>query len=532
MNDFLSAIKRQITEFFSKRSKTQKVLMGIGTAVLVTAIVLVAVLSGKEEYEVLYSGLDESEAGKIMQLLSEKGVKAQAQGAGTILVATDSADEIRMSLASEGYPESGFNYDIFSKTAALGTTDLQMQTYLKYQLQENLRATIMKLNRIEDCVVIINTPSESLFVLSSDESAASASVMVEVKDGEKLASEEVRAIAYLVLKSVSGLELENISIVDSAMNLYSATDENEEELYTTTQYELTQLTQDTYKQQVLSVLTPVFGEDNVSAAVNVVLNFDKETVNSVEYDTPKEEDDNGLARSMEELYELKQGDGTGAEGTPGTDANGVTVPEYVYENADISDFQSISRTVNYELNELQRQIVKGQGSINKLSVAVLLNSGINDEDYSENIVRLVSNAIGVDESAISVESLPFMQPTDDGSGISDVFDEQANMMDSLKNKELIKTVIIAGTILLLVLVVLGFLKSVLRGNAAGQVAVAGSGDTIDVWVEDGEHPAPDEPADINLSGKSRNVEKIEDFVDKNPAAAAQLLRNWLLDDDM
>ena len=351
MSDLLGTIKRQITEFFKKTSKLQKALMAIGAIVLVTAIVLVSILSSKVEYEVLYTGLDESEAGEIMTLLSEMGVDAQAQGTGTIVVPSANADETRMTLAAQGYPESGLNYDLFGNAATLGTTDLQMQTYLQYQLQENLRSTIMKLDRIEDCVVIINMPSESLFVLSSDESEATASVMVEVKHGEQLENEEVQAIANLVLKSVSGLKLENISIVDSSMNLYNATEPTEEE-YTTTQYELTQLTQETLTQQVMSVLTPVFGEENVSAAVNVVLNFDKESVSSVQFETPQEDADNGLAVSMEEIYEMTQSN-TEAEGTAGTDSNGVTLSEYVYEDADLSDFQTISRTVNYELNELQ-----------------------------------------------------------------------------------------------------------------------------------------------------------------------------------
>ena len=395
MSGLMSAVRRQVEDFLSKTSRKQKIYFGIGVAAAVAMITILSLMLGQVEYVVLYTGLEESEAGEIMQRLDELGVEAKTQGSHTILVPSDNADEIRMSLAAQGYPETGLNYDIFGNASSLGTTDLQTQTYLQYQLQENVRSTILKLNRIEDCVVIFNIPSESLFVLSSDETEASASVMVEIEGGGTLTNEEVQAIAHLVLKSVSGLKLDNISIVDSAMNLYDVTAETEEE-YSTTQYNLTQQTKDTYEQQVLSVLTPVFGKENVSAAVNVVLNFDQETVSSVAFDTPIEGEDNGLAVSMEELYEKTQGDGN-AEGTAGTDSNGVALSEYVFEDAAIDDFQKISRTVNYELNELQTQIVKQQGSIEKLSVAVLLNSRLNDEDYSKSIISLVSKAIGVDE---------------------------------------------------------------------------------------------------------------------------------------
>ncbi len=73
--------------------------------------------------------------------------------------------------------------------------------------------------------MIINSEPESLFVLSDDETEASASVMLEVEDGKSLTNTEVKAIANLVLKGVPGLKLENISIVDSAMNLYNVTEE-------------------------------------------------------------------------------------------------------------------------------------------------------------------------------------------------------------------------------------------------------------------------------------------------------------------
>ena len=528
MSELLGAIKRQVTEFFQKRSMKQLVVMGIVVAVLVATIVIAASVLGKEEYEVLYTGLDESEAGEIMLMLEDMDVAAKAQGSNTILILSDSADEVRMSLAAEGYPESGLNYDIFADASALGTTDLQTQTYLQYQLQENLRSTIMKLNRIEDCVVLINMPSESLFVLSSDESEASASIMLEIEHDETLTTEEVQAIANLVLKSISGLQLENISIVDSGMNFYDVLEENKEE-YTMSQYNLTQMTQETYQQQVLTVLTPVFGEENVSAAVNVVMNFDKETISSVEFDTPLEGDDNGLAVSMEELYEVTQGDGSDAEGTAGTDSNGVALTEYVYEDAELDDFQTISRTVNYELNELHTEIVKQQGNIDEITVAVLLNSGFSDEDYSEEIISLVSKATGIEEEYVSVESLPFMESSDE-TDMTDVFDQQASLVDSLKQKELIKTIIIAGTIVLLALFVLRFLK--FQTQSVKKMAVASGGDAPDDWIDENAHIDTEADEGIEMVGKSKNIEKIESFVEKNPAAAAKLLRNWLLDEDI
>ncbi|MGE4484061.1 MAG: flagellar basal-body MS-ring/collar protein FliF [Oscillospiraceae bacterium] len=527
MKDFLDAIRRQVTEFLARRTKKQKILMGAVTAAMVIVIIVSSVILGKSNYEVLYTGLNEAEAGKILTVLDEKNIDAKAQGSGTILVPSDVSDEVRMELAAEGYPESGLNYDIFSSASSFGKTDLEMKTYQQYQLQENLRNTIMMLDAIKDCVVIINMPSESLFVLSSDQQEASASVMLEIENGETLSLIEAKAITELVSKSVPNLKGENVRIMDTKMNLYDVTGENDEQ-YTGTQYELTEMVKDTLVQQVLTVLTPVFGADNVSAAVNVALNFDKETVNSVQFATPVEGDDNGLIVSMEELYEKTQGGGT-AEGTAGTDSNGVGVSEYMFSD-DTGDFSNISRSVNYELNETQTQIEKAQGGIENLSVAVLLNSDAYSDDYGESVKELVAKAIGVDEALVSVVSLPF-QTTGDESGITGVFAEQAKIMEKLDSKEIIITAIIAITVLTSLFFIFRFIKYAFDYSPRRRAV------TPDGYIEipeDGLIDVSDRASDITELAKrtkSSDAEQIEKFVDKDPAAVAQLLRNWLTDED-
>ena len=322
MKNFIDTIRRQVTEFFGKLAKKQKIIIAVSAVALLAVVITLSLLLGRVKYEVLYTGLDESEAGKIMSVLEDKNIDAKAQGTGTILVPSADADKVRMELAAQGYPETGLNYDIFSGTSSLGKTDQEIETYEKYQLQENLRETILMLDKIKDCVVLVNMPQNSLYVLSSDDSKASASVMLDIKNGQTLTSGEAKAIAELVSKSVPNLSIEDVRIVDSAMNLYDVTGDNQEE-YTGTQYQLTEQMKETLGKQVMSILTPVFGTDNVSAAVNVVLNFDKETVNSVAFNPPVDGEDKGLARSVEELYEKTQGD-TSASGTPGTDSTGWT----------------------------------------------------------------------------------------------------------------------------------------------------------------------------------------------------------------
>ena len=58
-----------------------------------------------------------------------------------------------MELAAQGYPSTGISYDIFQNASGLGVTEMEKQTYYKFQLEENLRRTINKMEKIKDSVV-------------------------------------------------------------------------------------------------------------------------------------------------------------------------------------------------------------------------------------------------------------------------------------------------------------------------------------------------------------------------------------------
>ena len=77
--------------------------------------------------------MDSKDAGEVLNVLKEKNIDAKPQGSDTILVASDQADQIRMELSAEGYPNSGLNFDIFKNASGLGTTDMEKQVYLQFQ---------------------------------------------------------------------------------------------------------------------------------------------------------------------------------------------------------------------------------------------------------------------------------------------------------------------------------------------------------------------------------------------------------------
>jgi len=534
----IKSILSKIGEFFKKTERKKLILLSVLAAVVIAVVVIGTILLNRVEYTVLYSGLDAGEAGEIMNLLQEKGVPAKVKGTDTILVPEEQADEVRIELAAEGYPKTGLNYDIFSLSSNMGSTDLERQTYLQYQLQENMRATIRRMSKVKDCIVIINLATKSSFVVSSNTTEATVAVLLSLEPGEKLSQAEAKAIAQFVMKCVPDLKMENISIVDSEMNYYDVLSENSETgepEYSVKQQELTEKIKDTLTEQVLRVLEPALGKGNVAVSVNVRLNFDKEVVNSVEFSPPVEGEENGLVRSSEEQLEVT-GNSPAAIGAVGTDSNGVSDTEYVYtdEEGNNEFSHSSSKTYNYELNQIQKQIEKAQGTIEDLSVAVLVNNQV--EGISGNldkIENLVAAAIGVDKKYVSAEALPFVESAAGKLDFEDYFQQNQDTLRRISRNNLIRTVVILAAIPIIALIIIFALRK--KPRAVDEIA----GTEEELLEALAEEPIEEEGEEFNIdklleelgSGRSPAVERIGELVDSYPETVVQVLRSWLSEED-
>lgn len=520
MANALTKLPSKILESFKKMSKGQRTRIIVLAIIVIVIIITASVYLNQKNYTVLYSGMDPSDAGRVLSTLTEMGVDAKAQGSNTILVAEDQADTVRMQLAAQGIPGSGVSYDIFQSASGLGVTEMEKQVYYQFQLQENLRQTINKMNKVDDSVVNIDLGEDSSYVLSSNKQPATASVMLSLKNGEKLSTGEVEAIAELVSNSISGMTAEDVRIVDSQMNLYKS---GGDDVATSvdTQMGLQSSVQQQLQSQVIGMLSPVFGESNVLAEVNVKLNFDNKVTESVQFEPPAEGTE-GLVVSMKELIEAIGSDSEGS--VAGIDANG-SASEYLaaLEGDGSSAYYNISREANYELNQTKTQIEEAKGKIEDLSVSVVLNSN-SAEDYTTEVVALVATAIGVPEDRVTVQMLPFQEAAQ-SEEVANALQLQQEMLSSVQNASTMRLVIMAVTGLV-VLIILFMIIRMFRKNRAPEGGVEYIADEV---IIPGAMPVQSEP-DVNLEDLEADDNKmsiLEDYISKNPESVANLLRNWL-----
>ncbi len=527
MANAITKIPSKIAEVFKKMEKGQKVRLFVLIAIIIIILAFVSVFLNQKSYTVLYSGMDTSDAGEVMTVLSDMGVDAKAQGSGTILVEESVADTVRMELAAQGYPSSGYSYDIFQNASGLGVTDMDKKIYYQFQIQDNLRQTILKMDKVDDVIVNIDMGEESSYVLADDETKPTASVMLTLKNGQKLSDGEAKAISEVVSTSISGLAPEDVRIVDSQMNVYST---NGDDVIgnVDSQIALQDTVQQKLQTQIINLLKPVFGEDNVKAEVNVKLNFDSKFTESMEFEPPADGTE-GLVVSMSELVEEISSDTGGT--VAGIDANG-TASQYLdaVDNDDNSAYYQASREANYEINQTKTQIEQAKGQIEDLSVSVILNSDEVD-DYSEEVKQLVATAIGVSEERITVIPLPFIEM--DSSEIDNAFNAQSELLSSMQSAETTRLLIILAT----VLVVLIFLFMIFRmfRNKEEPVAAEGGFEYLaDEEIIPGEEPEKMMTMDDfkleDFEETDNKLQILEDYIGKNPESVANLLRNWLNED--
>lgn len=509
-------------DFWNKQGKKKKITVIVAAVIIIAAIGLLAFSLTRKDYVVLFSGMDSAEAGEVMNVLKEQGVSVKAQG-NTILVPKDNAEELRLTLNAQGYPKSGLNYDVFEKASNLGATDMEKNVYLKFQLEQNIMQTINKLDKIQNSTVMITLAQSSQFVLSGQgNTPATASVLVDLKSGDQLSQTDAESIRHLVMRSVPNLSSENITVVDSNMNLYDQDSGGVGGTGNTSAHlDLQKKTQTGLEQQVNNILTPVFGSGKVKSSVNAKLNFDKKVTSSVTFEPPVEGEEQGLIVSQAELLEQITG-GNGAGGTVGVDPN-TGVSTYPEGNAGGNgDYLKTTREFNAELNEVKEQIEHAQGTIQDLSVAVILDGDESIDEMLPKVTDLVSKAIGVEEENISIMRTPFKQSEEMNAEL----EEQKKTLATQQRNNMFKNIAIIAAILLGVAAILLILRKRWRqtdGIPTGAGARAAGG---------GVNLLADEDLDISdlQSGEPENTAKIKKLVNSNPEAVAQLLRNWLSDD--
>lgn len=530
MGEFLNKFKSGFNQFWGGLEKGQRIRIIIAAVLSFALIGGFAIYASRPRMGILYTDLTQANAGQIYSRLKEMGVKSKISGT-TIYVPVDSVDEIRAQLAVEGLAGDDSTYPEDIKPSFYETSEDKRQRYLIMK-QEKLKKGIKAIKGVDYVDVNLYIPEDNPFILDENSKDATASLIIKMKPGTApLDRNQVNGIVQYVSKSVKGLAPENVSIIDeNGRSLVP--DANSPNAQVSSQMEMQEAVRSNIEKSITKFLEAPFGINNVKVTAAVKLDFNSVTENSTTYEAPDTEKNAGIVRNMQDIK--KEWVDGNAGGVPGTDTN-TDITQYAEVDASKASYNEASTVVNYEINEIKKQIVKEMGSIQSLSVSVLINENGLKEEALANTDELIAKVKDLVKYSIQGFNAPASTPDNSinvaimkfDTTLSDEINNAKKAEQTMKTRELM-IMVGTGVAAVLVLGAVMFLLIRKRMSAHGneEYVTDVSGKKIPAGSMQ-----PSEPvAEIDIEDKNEVKKKIEKFVGLKPETVAQLLKTWLNED--
>lgn len=415
MDPFKNIFRNAIAAL-QKLSFNQKIALG---TLLIGGIILTTLFfqHGQNDYDILFSGLDEADAKAIAFSLRKQSVPFQVTDNGTtIMVPSNRKEELRLSAFNNDLVkgENTLGFDALS-SLPFGLTSWQEQKYDQKIISDEVVKTLERIEGIKKARVILAQPKQG--ALDAATGQASASVMIIVEPGFQIQASQIRTIKALVAHSVSGLKPENVTVADSSGNML-ADDNTSPTGNGGTQMDQMRSSYEKQKSKDLTeLLTPLVGPNNVVVKVSATMNFDQIESKSKRLipsggsaDSPT-----GIPVSVQSNVEEYAGSkGKGGENTnpPGVSAN---VPTAALSGTGEGSggkqglYQNKQSTTNYEVSTEEKHTIEAPGKIEKLSIAVVVNKVLTEAETKE-LKELITSAGGLDTQrgdSISISGIAY-----------------------------------------------------------------------------------------------------------------------------
>ena len=534
MAEKAKAVLEKGKEFLKKIPKFVFIVAGI---VVVAVVVIAAVVLNNKDYTVLFTGLGSEEASEIVTYLNDNGVTDyRVENNDTILVPEGQEAQLKAQLLMEGYPESGYSYSTYYDHVSALSTESERNTAYLLLLQDRMSAVVRNFDGVKDAVVNINQGEDRSYILDQNNMVdASASVFVTMEDtDDKLTDSQADAIRRLVARSVQGLEVESVEISDSMGHSYGGSTELDETTdLSALKLQLEEENNNKIRAEILQVLEPLFGWENVAVGVNCTVDVNRSTEDSTTYTLPQgSQDGQGLIGSEVYSNRIVRGEDDTAGGTVGTETN-ADLPTYVEEEItpdgtekEIStegqnDYLNNSSTVHEE---------RVAGTITDCMVSVSINTDTAGNVDVNQIRTHVARAAGItDEQAETrISILPRSFYTEGGNQNQNGLGDGGEFQLPIPME--VAVAISAGLFLLLVFTIVMMIvlhRRRKRKEREAALAAAAAQQVIPMEIPMAE---PQEGADVMSLQTEKSMELRKDvrqFADDNPEIAAQMIRTLL-----
>jgi len=482
----------------------------LAAAVLGVVLAMTFMVQGamKKPMALLYSGLDASVTGEIIDELDKRGTNYELRG-DAIFVPQNQRDSVRFALARDGLPKQSVQgYELLDNVNGFSVTS-EMYNAAYWRAKEGeLTRTILAVPGVESARVHIGASLRSGFTRSEPAQTASVTLST-VRD---LTASQAQGIQYLVALAVSGLNPDEVAVIDLKKGILAGPG-----IATAEQPGVQAESQEgLLEQKVMRLLEARVGPGNARVSVSLDVSHERQRTSAVSFDP-----DSRVVRSRTT--------GDVAETSGGT-TGALTVASNLPQGAGPNGSQNTSSTknstesVSYEINETRTETERLPGEVERISVAVLVNDqvlGIDPaaadadqlrEDMVANFRQLVVSAVGLDLGRgdnLTVEFMPFQ------TAPAEELVAAPGMMEQLMERYFWSGIQILVLGLVVIVLALGVVRPLLKQKPA--LAMEGE----DPAFGGGELPGA-LAADPFVSLKDYATERQDD--------AAAILQEWLNED--
>jgi len=527
----------RLTDTWGTLSPVRKGMLTASGLALVALILVVYSWSGRTSYVTLYTGLDGSDSGEIVEQLRSRGVPFELEAGGaSIRVPAGQADELRVDFATQGLPMGGqVGFELF-EGSSFTATDFVQRLNFQRGLQGELARTIESFPDVEKARVHLVLPERSLFV--DDQSPATASVVVGLRPGRTMATGEVNGIAHLVSGAVEGLSKDSITVLDERGNiLYDGAQmlANDGLGLSSSQMSLQQEYERRLESDVQSMLDRALGPAKSAVSVSATMNFNRVERQSETYTTPND----GTPRStssVTEQYTTTDTEGAGQipgalTNVPGANANLPTVDDAATVAGSGTNYSRTESTSNFEVDKVITVETEAPGRVERLSVSLLLDESVT-EAQAASLQESVAAAVGIDSDRgdqMVLTRVPFDRTAIDEA--NEVFAAEAATDQLLGYARM-------GLPVLMVLVGFIFFRLLIRSVnkravraydvGSGQLALGmAGGGHLEVGEAVGAIRALPQPDEVRRSDLEVSIEKM---ARNNPESISEVVQAWMRED--
>ncbi|WP_083593929.1 flagellar basal-body MS-ring/collar protein FliF [Aurantimonas sp. 22II-16-19i] len=532
--------------------------LGLVGLLVVALVGLGSYYLSRPDMEVLYSGLDRTDVTRIGAALTEAGMAFDVNAKGdAIMTPFSQTAPARMLLAEKGLPRSeNAGYELFDNLGSIGLTSFMQEITRVRALEGEIARTIQSLAHVRAARVHIVLPDEGSF--RRDQRKPSASVVIRTDQPEDFTS--AQAIRHLVASAIPGMTPDEVTILSADGTLLASGDDSTSSAPTKL-FGIERIVGKSVEDSIRRTLSPYLGIGNFQTSVTARLNTDRRQISERTFDP-----DGRVERSVRAIRENGESENSTRQNAVGVQqdiqpAGGAAETNSGQTSKDNNERRE--ELTNYEINEKTVQTTSDGYSVEKLSVAVVVNRARLKEAIGENatdaqiderlaeIQSLVASASGLSEARgdqLKVTAVDFIASDSSlepipAPGIGEMFMRQSG------------TLINAFTILAVAVMVIWFgLKPAIRAiiqtpgqDAAalemdGGLAALGAGDDGPGGLElpggfDFAQGTPDisqfgggVPAFLGQFDEAESESpkaRIERLIDQDELKAANVIKQWI-----